>query len=619
MELSTALLIVGGAIVGILIGRMLAGRRTPPPVPTPAVLPPAVLPPQVERARVRPVVPSQTVPEPQPVREPVTSSAPAPTPAAMPSPSVVRPPRVAPPAYERTTLRALAAGHAPDDGAAVAEAIVQSAPGDALVIEAVAPAATSLLAELFLAHGGDRSLVRVAPPGRYDRVDREGRIDGTEVHEPFAALVAELPGAVAEVDLLLVEHAQRHLHRGLDAAAIDALRGARPDLRLVLMLDPQPGVGAFDDALAWLRGLGGRPHPLGPSPEDPDPALDEALSALADDTPLAVDLIEAVSYAVAAGRLPQVPTAPVLRLAAALAGGDQDAPVAPAALEDVLRALDASDGAGTLLSAGGTQADGLPTTLSVAPRLAARCASGVSELPGALLGVLLDGDVDDVELLTLARVLAGADDPRPALPGLDRLAGRAGRPAVEGRLLRGVVRDRLGREDALVDYRAVADGPVHDLAMHAEFLAGGLLEVDDEAGARDAYARVLASRHPSHAPMAAFNLAWLDERGGDVERAIDAYRELAAGTHTDAAPLAALNLASLLQRMKRFAEAESWYRSAVDSKHPDAAPMAAVALGLMLERRKRPREARTLFRYAASTGHEEAAAAALRRLGAPRR
>lgn len=624
MDLSTALLVVGGIVVGVILGWLLAGRRTPhrvAPTRPPAREPMESLPAPGEVAGSDPAL------SPEPTSAPALAPASAPTVAPMPEPPGVRPPRVAPPAYERTTLRALVAGSSAAEGATddatasagVARAIARSASGGTLIVEAVVPAATAQLAALLLANAGDRSVLRVAPPGRYDRIGARGQVDGTDVHEPFAALVAGLPGSVAGVDALLVEDAERHLHRGLDAAAIDALRRARPDLHVVLTLGPQPAVGAFDDALAWLRGLGDGRHRLGPSPEDPDPALDEALAALARDAPLAVDLIEAVGCAVAAGRLPQVPTAPVLRIAAALAGGDADAPVTPAALADVLRACEASDGAGTLLSAGGTQGDGPPTTLCVAPRLVARCAGGLAELPGALLGVLVEGDVDDVELLTLARVLAGADDPRPALPVLDRLAGRADRLGTEGRLLRGVVRDRLGRDDALADYRAVAEGSEHDLAMHATFLAGGVLEVDDEVGARDAYARVVSSNHPSHAPMAAFNLAWLEERRGDAERAVDAYRELAGGAHADAAPLAALNLAALLQRMKRFAEAESWYRSAVDSGHADAAPMAAVALGLMLERRQRPREARALFRYAASTGHEEAAPAALRRLGATRR
>jgi len=632
MELSTALLVVGGIVVGVLVGRLLGGRRTPPPPePSPgSSVRGSTVPPQesgVVQAPAREPAPEpRPGPAPGPGNAPGAGPGPAPQPQPAPRPAtehaVVRPPRVAPPASERTTLRALATGHAAADvvaSAAVVEAIERCAPGGTLVIEAVAPAATPLLAALLLAHAGDRSVVRVAPPGRYDRIGPQGRVDGTDVHEPFAALVAGLPGSVAGADVLLVEDAERHLHRGLDPAGFDALRRTRSDLRVVLLVGPRPAGGAFDDTVAWLSGLGDGPHPFGPLPEDPDPAVDEALAVLAERAPLAVDLIEAVAHAVAAGRLPQVPTAPVLRLAAALAGGEADAPVSPAALADALRALDATEVGGRLLCAGGTGGDGLPTTLSVDPRLVARCTDGVAELPADLLGVLVEGDVDDVELHRLARVLAGADDPRPALAGLDRLAGRADRLGAEGRLLRGVVRDRLDRDDALSDYRAVADGSEHDLAMHATFLAGGLLEATDEPGARDAYVRVVASGQPAHAPMAAFNLAWLEERRGDAERAVEAYRELANGAHPDAAPLAALNLAALLQRTKRFAEAESWYRSAVDSRHADAAPMAAVALGLMLERRQRPREARALFRYAASTGHEEAAPAALRRLGAPRR
>jgi hypothetical protein len=546
-----------------------------------------------------------------------------PAPAPAPIAAVVRAPRPAPPDVSVTTLAELAEGAEPDGSVTVDAAVT----GPVVVRTADGRIDAGVAAALLEAHG-DRDVVRVAPPGRHDRIDASGALVGTEVHEPMRALVAGLPRSLPRTDtVLLVEHAERHLRRGLDADALRSLAAQR-GLDVVLVVGPSPDGGAVDDLLEWLLGVSGASATgvLGPSgdADAPDELLDAALAELADRAPLAIDVIEAVAHATAAGLLPEVPTGIVLRVAAGLAGGDVDAPVPPAALAAALLVVDEvasdADADRAPLRCGGSGPDGVPLTLAVDPVLVARCVAGVAELGGPLLGVLLDGEVDDVESLSVARLLSGADDPRHALPVLDRLGEGTTVLRDEALLLRGVVCDRLGRASALDDYLFVADAADGALALHARFLAGGLLEASgDVDAARGCYEAVVASEHPVHAAMAAFNLAWLDERSGDTERAADAYRALASGEHRDAGPMAALNLATMLQRAKRFAEAESWFRAAVDSRHADAAPMAAVALGLMLEKRQRPREAKALFRYAASTGHEEAAPAALRRLGAPRR
>ena len=624
MDLPTLLLVVVAVALGAVLGAALVGRRRPDAGP---VVPPSVLP---SEPQVVPAVPADPEPEPDPEHEPEPDPEPEsePEPVATPVPPVrlrPRPARDAPSASTSTSLGTLATPHDEDPGGAADDALVAAieevAGGGLLVVSGEGSAATSALAALLGARLDDRDVVRIAPPGRHDRVDASGGVVGTAVHEPLRTVIegAELAGAAQDA-VLVIEHSERHLRRGLDPSTLDVLRRAHPDRIVVLVVGATADAGAIDDLEQWLRGLvvpGSRP--LGPDAADDDPVLDAALAELADRSPTGVDIVEAVAHAQAAGRLADVPTSVVLRLAAGLAGGDPGAPVPPAALAGVLDAVEAIADGSVLLRTGGTDRDGLPTTLATDARLVARCVTGVGELSGTLLAVLLD-DADDVELLAVARVLAAADDPRPALAALDRLVAAGGPLAVEARLVRGVVGDRLGRSDALDDYLAVAADGDRDLALHARFLAGGLLEAEgDITAARDAYETVVASEHPVHAPMAAFNLAWLDEREGDTDAATAAYRTLAAGSHPDAGPMAALNLASLLQRMKRFPESESWFRVAVDSKHPDAAPMAAVALGLMLEQRQRPREARTLFRYAASTGHEEAAPAALRRLGAPRR
>ena len=539
----------------------------------------------------------------------------------------VRPARTTPPPIETLSLSGLAGPDARPgaDDDALDSAIGAVVSGGTLVVEMPAPGAVTELAVRLRQVLGDRRVLRLAPPGRHDHAGSRGRGLVTTVREPFADLVAALPRPVRDADaVLLVERAEQHLRRGLDPDALEQLRRTHPSLVVVLALDAGPDVAAVDGAGQWLRGLAGRTVLLvGPDAEETDASLDGALAELARRSSLAIDVIEAVAHATAAGRLPDVPVGPVLRLASGLVGGDPAATASAAELADVLDAAEAAaEVAGPsrpLLRCGGTGEDGMPTTLSVDPLLVARCQPGVGELASTLVALLLEGEADDVELLGVARLLAAADDPRPALAALDRLITSGGRVGAEARLLRGVVGDRLGSTSALDDYHAVAEGTADiGLALQARFLLGGLLEaMEDEAAARDAYAQVVASGHPVHAPMAAFNLAWLEERAGAVERAVAGYRTIAGGEHPEAAPMAALNLASLLQRAKRYAESESWFRLAVDSRHADVAPMAAVALGLMLERRQRPREARVLFRYAASSGHEEASPAALRRLGAP--
>lgn len=611
--MDTLLLVVvallgAGAGAALMARRGSASRRPVPPredevqASAPAAAPVAVLEPQPE---------CQAEPVPTPPLEPGTVAV------------VVRTSRPAPSDFAVTTLSALAAD-------AEADATINVHPGAAgpLVVRTPDGRASEELAAALLAAHGDRSVVRVAPPGRHGRTDASGVLVGTAVHEPLRTLVAGLPGSLPLSDaVLLVEHAERHLRRGLDADALRSLAAQRV-LLVVLAVGPSPDGGAVDDLQQWLLGGAGSgtTGQLGSSgdADAPDASLDAALAALVDGAPLAIDVIEAVAYAAAAGLLPEVPTGIVLRLAAGLAGGDPDAPVPPAALVAALAAVDAVVSGGDAdrapLWCGGSGSDGVPFTLAVDPVLVARCVAGVADLGGPLLGVLLDGGVDEVESLAIARLLSGAGDPRPALPVLDRIGQGTSVLRDEALLLRGVVCDRLGRASALDDYLFVAAGSDRALALHARFLAGGLLETSgDVDAARDCYEAVVASEHPVHAAMAAFNLAWLDERSGDLDRAADAYRAIASGGHLDAAPMAALNLATMLQRGKRFAEAESWFRAAVDSRHADAAPMAAISLGLMLEKRQRPREAKALFRYAASTGHEEAAPAALRRLGAPRR
>ena len=498
------------------------------------------------------------------------------------------------------------------DAARLGAAVAAVADGGLLVLPG--PARGVLRATLRALHetAGDLPVLGVPAPRRAG-ADDAGRT-------PLRTLAAD-PTTLARAGrvVLVVEDAELHLRRGLDADALARIAAAAPAAIVILHVGAcEHDASAVDDAGRWLEGLVldvGGPRIAAAGQHDPE--LDLPLMAAVEDAPLLADLAEAAAYARAAGRLPDVPLGVAARVAAIIAGGSADEPAAGWQLGAAL-ARDTSDP--SLVRYAALDRHGLPTTLRAPSLLVARCVADPAVLTPELLAVLLD-DADDVEQLLVARRLAGSARPGLALPILDRLVTHAdAQLAAEAQLVRGVARDRLGLATAADDYHAVATGAHGTLAAHGAFLLGGILETaEDLMPARAAYRRCIAAADPVHSAMAAFNLAWLEERAGATEAALEGYRTVAAGAHRDAAPMAALNLATLLERAKRYAEAESWYRAAVDAGHADASPMAALSLGLLLERRQRPREARALFRQAASSAHAEAAPLALRRLGSPRR
>jgi len=500
---------------------------------------------------------------------------------------------------------------APEDADRIAAAIDGVADGG--VIALPGPSRSLLDHALGLLHArlGDVRVMGVPVPRRAGPDDPGREPLRTLVDDP-AALTAAGPCVV------IVEEAELHLRRGLDADRLHLLRRAAPEAVIVLHVGPcEHDASAVDDAGRWLAdqivGIG---DGLLAASSTHDPDLDLPLMAAVEQAPLLADLAEAAAYARAAGRLSDVPLSVAARVAALLAGGRSDEPAADWQLGAAL-ASDTSEP--PLLRFATLDGRGLPGTVRAPALLVARCAADPAVLSPDLLGVLL-ADADDVERLLVARHLTASDRPGQALATLDVLVEADGPHAVEARLVRGVARDRLGLASAADDYHAVAIGRHGALSAHAAFLLGGVLESStDLAPARAAYRSAIAAADPVHSALAAFNLAWLEERDGNGDAAQAAYREVAEGEHRDAAPMASLNLATLLERAKRFAECESWYRAAVDSGHPDVAPMAAVSLGLLLERRQRPREARALFRIAAASGHAEAAPMALRRMGSPRR
>jgi tetratricopeptide (TPR) repeat protein len=499
-----------------------------------------------------------------------------------------------------------------EDAQRLADAVATVVDGGVLALPG--PVRTVLRHALHELHArlGDVAVLGVPAPRRATAGER-GRA-------PLRALAADpRPLARAGRAVLIVEDAELHLRRGLDAASLATLRAAAPSAVVLLVVGAcEHDAASLDDAGRWLDTLvlrvgGERITAAGAH----DPELDVPLMAAVEHAPLLADLAEAAAYARAAGRLPDVPLGVAARVAALIAGGSADEPadahqlgaaVAADVSEPPLVRFDALDRAG------------LPVTLRASSVLVARCVADPGVLGADLLALLLD-DADDIERMVVARRLTASERPGLALPVLDALVDHDDTVlAAEARLVRGVARDRLGLATAADDYHAVATGRHGTLSAHGAFLLGGILETaDDLEPARAAYRSAIAADDPTHSAMAAFNLAWLEERQGRSDVALDAYRAVAEGEHRDAAPMAALNLATLLERAKRYAESESWYRAAADAQHPDASPMAALSLGLMLERRQRPREARALFRQAAASGHTEAAPVALRRLGAPRR
>jgi hypothetical protein len=124
--------------------------------------------------------------------------------------------------------------------------------------------------------------------------------------------------------IVIVEDAELHLRRGLDAALLAHLRAAAPQAVVVLQVGIcEHDASLLDDAGRWLDGLvldiGGE-RSVAAGRHEPD--LDLPLMVAVTDAPLLADLAEAAAYACAAGRLPDVPLPVAARVAALIAGGD---------------------------------------------------------------------------------------------------------------------------------------------------------------------------------------------------------------------------------------------------------------------------------------------------------
>ena len=145
-----------------------------------------------------------------------------------------------------------------------------------------------------------------------------------------------------------------------------------------------------------------------------------------------------------------------------------------------------------------------------------------------------------------------------------------------------------------------------------------LSEHGDVEGARAAYQQAIDSRHPEHAPAAAFRLGLLLGQHGDWAGAQAAYWYAANSGHPEHAPPAARNLGHLFKRQGRFRQAREAYELAIHSGHPDVAPWSMVYLGNLLVHYRNPEGARACYQAAAESGHPEAARQAAKRLDACR-
>lgn len=179
--------------------------------------------------------------------------------------------------------------------------------------------------------------------------------------------------------------------------------------------------------------------------------------------------------------------------------------------------------------------------------------------------------------------------------------------------------ERLSREGDLMgahEFYLIAARHNSEVAPLAWFRLGLIRKrLGDRSGARAALRAVIRTRHPDHAPMAAFSLGGVFD--DDPDQAAAAYQEAIDTGHADAAPMAALCLGEIQEDQGDLDAAAAAYQLAIDTGHADIAPKAAVNLGALRQRLGDPEGARAAFRLAADSNHPEAAAAAHRGLGEP--
>ncbi len=154
--------------------------------------------------------------------------------------------------------------------------------------------------------------------------------------------------------------------------------------------------------------------------------------------------------------------------------------------------------------------------------------------------------------------------------------------------------------------------------------------LDDPAGARRWWKRIIATDHPDAAPKAMGSLGALEHGQGEVVQARDWYTRAIATDHPDAAPKAMGNLGglecglgvpldvvlgSLFTHSGSDGDARHWFARAVVTDHPDAAPRAMFDFGTLERSYLDVVQARHWYTRAAGTDHPDVAPRAMYNLG----
>jgi len=102
------------------------------------------------------------------------------------------------------------------------------------------------------------------------------------------------------------------------------------------------------------------------------------------------------------------------------------------------------------------------------------------------------------------------------------------------------------------------------------------------AGVMRAYGAAIASRHPTHAARAWFNLGILHQQRGEIELALAAHRGAIEYRHPEIGPRAAVNLGFVLfTELGQVEQAEAAFQVAINGQDPEQAQLGRQNLAAM--------------------------------------
>ena len=97
-----------------------------------------------------------------------------------------------------------------------------------------------------------------------------------------------------------------------------------------------------------------------------------------------------------------------------------------------------------------------------------------------------------------------------------------------------------------------------------------------------AYGAAIATRHPTHAARAWFNLGTLHQQRGEITLAVAAYQGALEYRHPEIGPRAAVNLGFVLfTELGQIEQAEAAFQVAIDGSNPEQAALARQNLAAM--------------------------------------